>query len=205
LTEFGRKQAEQAAAALSNLPIHAIYCSPLQRARQTAEAVAEVQDVSPQVLENLQEIQVPSLHNLTQTEVDSYFVAAARRPLQDHWNGFPNGEPFRDFHARVTSAVDSTLAVHGIRSLISEEFVVWTAPARGHTLRIAIVAHGGTNAVILTHLLGLPPVPWEWIRFETPLAAVTTVALRGISVDSYAWSLQRFGWRNEPDALDTPR
>lgn len=200
LTEFGRRQAERAAAGLSKLSIHSLYCSPLQRARETAEAVAKVQDLTPQVLENLQEIQTPTLLRLTQSEVDSYFAAAARRPLQDHWSGFPEGEPFKDFHARVTSAVDSALAAHGIRSRVSEEFVVWSAPSRGQTLRIAIVAHGGTNAVILTHLLGLPPVPWEWLRFETPLAAITTVALRGISVDSYAWSLQRFGWREEESA-----
>jgi hypothetical protein len=40
-------------------------------------------------------------------------------------------------------------------------------------------------------------VPWEWLRFETALAAVSIVALRGISDDSYIWSLQRFGWRED--------
>jgi len=62
-------------------------------------------------------------------------------------------------------------------------------------LRIGVVAHGGTNSVILTHLLGIPPVPWEWIRFETPLAAYSVVALRAINDQGYIWSLQQFGRR----------
>jgi hypothetical protein len=51
--------------------------------------------------------------------------------------------------------------------------------------------------VILAHLLGIAPVPWEWFRFETPLAAVSNIALRAISGEGYVWSLQRFGWRAE--------
>ena len=36
-----------------------------------------------------------------------------------------------------------------------------------------IVAHGGTNAVILGHLLGLDPTPWEWERFISHHASFT--------------------------------
>jgi broad specificity phosphatase PhoE len=64
-------------------------------------------------------------------------------------------------------------------------------------LRIALVGHGGTNSVILSHLLGVAPVPWEWLRFETALAAISTVALRPVSDEAYVWSLQRFGWRED--------
>lgn len=31
---------------------------------------------------------------------------------------------------------------------------------------IAIVAHGGTNAVAITHLLDIPCVPWEWSQID---------------------------------------
>ena len=40
LTELGRKQAEDAAAALADEPITSIYSSPLKRARDTAEPIA---------------------------------------------------------------------------------------------------------------------------------------------------------------------
>ena len=94
---------------------------------------------------------------------------------------------------RVTSAAESIFAHSGVHSHVSEAFTVWNAPARGHALRVAPVGHGGTNAVILAHLLGVAPVPWEWLRFETVLAAVSIVALRPVSDDAYVWSLQRFG------------
>jgi len=196
LTPLGRAQAARSATALE-APIHSIYCSPLSRARETADEVSAVHQLAPQVKDGLEEIQSPPLRSLTQTEVDSYFTAAARRPLQDWWNGFPGGEPFKDFHSRVTGAIESVLALHGIRPRASGEFTVWSSPARGQALRIVVVGHGGANAVMLTHLLGLPPVPWEWLRFETPLAALTTVSLRGIGDERYLWSLQRFGWRAE--------
>jgi broad specificity phosphatase PhoE len=95
----------------------------------------------------------------------------------------------------VTAALELVLAHYSVRRQPSDEFTVWTAPARAHTLRVGIVAHGGTNAVILAHLLGVAPVPWEWFRFETPLAAITNIALRSVSDHGYVWSLQRFGWR----------
>ena len=197
LTELGHKQAKRAAAYLKGRSLHALYCSPLRRARETAQPIAANHQLEPQVVDNLEEIRVPALQNLSQSEVDSYFAAAARRKLQERWDGFPGGEAFRDFHARVTAAIESLLAHYGVHSGVSEEFTVWNAPARGKPLRIAVVGHGGTNAVILAHLLGLPPVPWEWLRFETALAAVSVLVLRGISDDSHIWSLQRFGWRED--------
>lgn len=197
LTLFGQDQAERLSSYLKLRPVAALYCSPLVRAQETAGAIATEQELRVQTVDGLEEIRVPLLESVSQSEVDAYFAAAMRRPLTDHWEGFPGGEPFREFHTRVTAAVESVLAHYGVHPTATGEFTVWNAPARAHTLRIGIVAHGGTNAVILAHLLGVAPVPWEWCRFETPLAAVSNIALRGISDEGYIWSLQRFGWRAE--------
>jgi 2,3-bisphosphoglycerate-dependent phosphoglycerate mutase len=195
LTEFGRKQAALVADHLRQRPLGALYCSPLVRSRETAAAVGAVQELTPEIVDDFEEIRVPVLQYASQSEVDAYFAAATRRPLEDHWDGFPGGESFREFHRRVTSGIESVLAHYGVHPSATGDFTVWSAPARGHTLRIGVVGHGGTNAVILAHLLGIAPVPWEWCRFETPLAAVSNVALRGVSDKGYVWSLQRFGWR----------
>lgn len=197
LTELGRLQVARTAAHLERLHIDAMYCSPLQRALETAKIVSGAQKLTPVVVNDLEEIGVPALRNLSQTDVDSYFAAAARRSLQERWTGFPSGESFRDFHKRVSSAIESILGQYNVHSRLSEEFTVWSAPTRGQALRIALIAHGGTNAVVLTHLLGIPPVPWEWLRFETALAAVSIVGLRAISDNGYVWSLQSFGWRED--------
>jgi len=195
LTALGRRQAAALADHLRQLPLAALYCSPLERARETAAAIAAPQDLTATVVPDLAEIGVPLLTNASQTEVDAYFLAAAKRPFHDHWEGFPGGEPFRAFHRRVTRALGEVFAHYGVQAQVIDGFPAWAAPARAQTLRIGIVAHGGTNGVILTHLLGIPPVPWEWIRFETPLAAYSVVVLRAINDQGYIWSLQQFGRR----------
>jgi broad specificity phosphatase PhoE len=195
LTAQGREQAAAAAESLRRMPLAAVYCSPLERARETAAMVAAPQQLTPTVTQDLEEIGVPMLRNASQTDVDAYFLAAAKRPFRDHWEGFPGGEPFRAFHARVSRAIGEILAHYGVHSEVIDGFTAWSAPVRGHMLRIGVVAHGGTNSVILTHLLGIPPVPWEWIRFETPLAAYSVIALRAINDQGYIWSLQQFGHR----------
>ena len=195
LTPLGHRQAADVAEHLRQRPLAAIYSSPLARAHETAAAIAASQQLTVTVVHDLSEIDVPVLHNASQTEVDAYFVAAARRPFRDHWEGFPGGEPFRAFHQRVTAAVADVLAHYGVHSQEVDGFPAWSAPPRAQTLRIGIVAHGGTNGVILTHLLGIAPVPWEWVRFETPLAAYSVIALRAINEQGYIWSLQQFGRR----------
>jgi probable phosphoglycerate mutase len=196
LTALGRRQAADLAADLRRTPLAALYCSPLERARETAAAIATTQQLTVNTVQDLSEIGVPLLLGVSQIEVDAYFLAAAKRPFRDHWEGFPGGEPFQEFHARATHAIGEILAHYGVHAEIIDGFPAWSAPARAQTLRIGLVAHGGTNSVILTHLLGIPPVPWEWIRFETPLAARSVVALRAISDQGYIWSLQEFGRRH---------
>lgn len=197
LTALGRKQAAALAEHMRSRPLAALYCSPLERARETAAAVAAVQNLEPQVVGELAEIGVPLLTNASQSDVDSYFATAARRPFREHWEGFPGGEPFREFHTRVVRGLTGVLEHYGVRPAVIDGFAAWSAPERAQTLRLGIVAHGGTNSVVLTHLLGIDPVPWEWIRFETPLAAYSVTGLRAINEQGYIWSLQQFARRVE--------
>ena len=53
--------------------------------------------------------------------------------------------------------------------------------------------------VVPTHLLDIRPVPWEWLRFETELAAFSVLRARAIGPDGFTWSLQNF---NEVDQLE---
>ena len=58
--------------------------------------------------------------------------------------------------------------------------------------RIVVVAHGGTNAVSLGYLLGIEPVPWEWERFVSFHASISTIAPIEISTGTRSASF-RFG------------
>jgi probable phosphoglycerate mutase len=195
LTPFGRAQAEAVAEVLAGRGIDALYASPLARAQQTAEPIAKLAGISPVTLDDLAEIQVP-LAGMSQTDVDAYFRRASQRPLREHWDGWPGGESFRDFHHRVNRAMAEVLARHGVEPLREDGLTVWRLPPQRH--RIAIVAHGGTNAVALTHLLDVTEVPWEWSRFEMELAAYSVAQSRAVGVSGFVWSLRAF---NQVDHL----
>jgi probable phosphoglycerate mutase len=195
LTPLGRAQAKATAERLAGDGIEAIYVSPYRRSRETAAALAEITGITPVTIDGLAEVGV-AVDGLTQEEVDRYFVEGSRRPLDEHWEGWPGAETFHDFHRRVTEAVTDALGRHGCRPVRQSEFTLWQLPEQKP--RIALVAHGGTNAVALAHLLDIRPVPWEWLRFESELAAFSVVQARAVGPDGFTWSLQNF---NEIDQL----
>ena len=53
------------------------------------------------------------------------------------------------------------------------------------------MAHAGTDAVCLGHLLGIDPVPWEWERFVSFHASVSVVRPMPIA-EAHSFSLFRF-------------
>ena len=61
-----------------------------------------------------------------------------------------------------------------------------TEPGR----RILLVAHAGTNTVVICHLLGLVPVPWEWDRFILGHASITRVEAMA-AAEGYAFGLAK--------------
>jgi broad specificity phosphatase PhoE len=195
LTARGRAQAEAAARALAEERIDAIYVSPLRRAQETASPLVAATGLPATTVGALAEIGIDA-PGATQSEVDAFFLQAMRRPLHEHWEGWPRGESFRDFHARVSSGLADILARHGVRATKQGDFTVWSQPPRRQA--IVIVAHGGTNAVLLAHLLDLAPVPWEWMRFESELAAYSVLKARPLGLEGSVWSLVNF---NEVDPL----
>lgn len=190
LTPFGVEQAAAAAEALQAYAPTALYVSPYRRAQETALPLARKTNLSPVTRDDLAEVGIV-VEGRTQEEVDRYFVEGSRRPLPEHWEGLPGAETFTAFHERVTRALRELLAEHGIRPRRAHDFTLWDSPEPPPT--IAIVAHGGTNAVLLTELLDVRPVPWEWVRFESPLAAYSVLQARPLGEHGRVWSLQNFG------------
>ena len=68
---------------------------------------------------------------------------------------------------------------------------------------VMIVAHGGTNAVAIGFLLGIAPVPWEWERFLSFHASMSTLLPFEIS-GANSFCLFKFSDVSHlPDALQT--
>ena len=93
----------------------------------------------------------------------------------------------RDFVARIRLGAQLFLAERGIEPA-REDLPVWTL--REPERRILFVAHAGTNTIVICHLLGLVPVPWEWDRFILGHASVTRVEAMPTG-EGYAFGLSR--------------
>lgn len=188
LTELGQRQAHHLANVLERLEIDHLLVSPLRRAEQTAAPLVERTGIKPVVLEWLAEITAPRFEGTPVEQVERVFSESKGRPIAEQWEGIPGGESFTDFHKRVTTGLEQLLATHGATPSGADEGL-WHLDQGGE--RIVIVAHAGTNSVALGHLLGISPVPWEWERFVSYHASVTTIEPLPMS-GAQAFSLHRF-------------
>ena len=173
LTERGHDQATRVAHALRDERFDEIHVSPLRRARQTAApllATLGVPDPDDLVSPWLEEIRDPRWHGTPAELSREAYRTQAARPPDEQWEGLPGGEPVRDFVTRVRSGATAFFAERGVTP-VAGDLPVWTItePRR----KILLVAHAGTNSVIVNFLLGLPSVPWEWERFIIHHASVS--------------------------------
>lgn len=179
LTELGARQARLVAARLgAEGPWDELLVSPTTRTRMTAAPIAEAIGLEPTIVDDLEELKTPGLADTPEHEVEALFAQLDARHPDDWWEGFPDGETFREFHLRVTGCVSDILRGRSFAPR-HEPHVYDVAQDPG---RIVVVGHAGTNAVAIGHLLGLDPVPWEWERFVSPHASVSllrTVELAG--------------------------
>ena len=138
LSALGERQCQAQASRLARVPLEAVFCSDLRRARHSAEIIAVPHGLTPKVVPALREMAMGRWDGLTATEI------RAREPEAfADWRArigefpFPEGESVPDLLARVGPAFDAIVAAH----------------AGG---AIAIVAHGGPNRALLCRALGLP-------------------------------------------------
>ena len=200
LTALGRAQAERAAEQLARERFDALYVSPLRRARETATPIAERLGLEARPASWARELGLPPMAGLATAEVRRFFEEARARDLEKWWEGPPGGESFRHFHERVSSGVEALLVgEHRMQLHEDSGHRIWRLPEAER--RILLVAHEGTNALVISHLLGVNPVPWEWVRFSSTWAGISR--LRTVRVASGAvWVLARFNEVGHLDGLE---
>ncbi len=111
LSEEGRRQAKDVAQRLADAPITAIYASPIERTRQTAEAIAEPHGLEVTTLVGVLEADYgewsgAKLAELAQTDV---WKTVQRTPSRAR---FPGGESIAAMQARTVAALDEVVAEH---------------------------------------------------------------------------------------------
>jgi alpha-ribazole phosphatase/probable phosphoglycerate mutase len=138
LTKTGRKQARQVGKQIKDIPLDAVYSSPLKRAYETAEIVTGYQQ---KVIRDKRLIEV----DFGQWEGKSkkQFIPE-NRSLWDNWMRAPlnnraggTGETGQQIIARVDAYFDDTFKEH----------------TNGTVL---VVGHNGINRLYLAHKLGMP-------------------------------------------------
>lgn len=175
LTDRGHRQARLAAEALRDEQFDEVWVSPLVRAQQTAQPYLEMlgSRSGPSVTQDwLEEIRNPIWHGTPREKAEEAYREEKARPAEARWSGLVDGEPVRDFVARINSGAGYFLEERGVTRQ-DHSLPLWHigSPDR----RILLVAHAGTNSVLICHLLGVDPTPWEWDRFVIGHASISRV------------------------------
>lgn len=136
LSAEGRAQAEAVARCLADLPVAAVYTSPLQRCRETARVVAAPHGLKPVQYRSLIEVDYGSwsgrtLASLRRTKAWKHLLVAPSRVV------FPGGERLGDVRGRAVAACEEIAAAHG-------------------TGTVVLVSHGDVIRSVLAHYLGMP-------------------------------------------------
>ena len=138
LNDTGRRQAQQVALALADEPFDAVYASDLDRARDTARALARHAGTELRLDSGLRERSFGVFEGLTYAEIEQRLPDAARRWRQrDAGFGPDGGETLRAFYERAVGSVAALAAHH-----------------RGQ--HIAVVTHGGVLDALYRAAVRLP-------------------------------------------------
>jgi len=138
LDETGLAQAEATARRVSDdWNLVAVYSSPLQRAVQTAQAIARRQGLDVQSMEGFIDINFGQLKGLTLDETKQQWPDIAGSWLEaPHSVTFPRGENLQIVRKRCMAAVRQIIERHPDQT-------------------VAVVAHNVVNRVLLCAMLGL--------------------------------------------------
>jgi probable phosphoglycerate mutase len=137
LTSQGRQAVAQTAERLAGAQIDAIYCSPLKRCRDTANAIAATTHTPMSVLDDFNDLDYGAWQWKTHEEAraeDAELYARWRSAPQEV--RFPGGESLSQLSERALRTIKILKARHAGRTVVT-------------------VAHDSVNRVILLDALGL--------------------------------------------------
>ena len=170
LTELGHRQAGGLATKLATEQLDELLVSPLLRARQTAAPVLEALGRTEDIEMWLEEIRDPKWHGTPAERAAEAYRELRDRAPADRWRGLTGGEDIREFVDRIRLGAEKFLQERGVQRL-DLELPVWRIADPGR--RIGLIAHAGTNTIVICHLLGLEPTPWEWDRMVLRHASIS--------------------------------
>ncbi|MFN8382653.1 MAG: histidine phosphatase family protein [Anaerolineales bacterium] len=149
LNERGQKQAQALGEALKNVPIKAIYSSPLERAIETATPIATAR--------NLQIGQEPDIMDadIGKWQGKSWKVLSLTKAWKVVQNApsrfrFPDGESFPEMQTRIANVLERIIKKHNKPQDI-----------------VAVVFHADPIKLAVSHLLGMPLDNFQRLSCDT--------------------------------------
>jgi len=137
LSDEGRRQAGTLGERLAELPLDAIYASPMKRTRETARLVAGPRKLEPIIDADLREIDHGRWEGLTRKEVEAKFGEEYGNWEQDPFTFAPEGgESGLSVMARALPVLRSIVVRHPDQS-------------------VAVISHKATIRLLLSSLLGI--------------------------------------------------
>ena len=130
LNEEGRSQAQALGERLAGSQLDAVYSSPLERALETAQAVATPHGLEVQIREGIGEVQYGEWNGRSLREL---VKKPLWRSVQVYPSGtrFPSGETIGEMQARVVKTLDEIRSAHpkGIVAAVAHADVIKAATA----------------------------------------------------------------------------
>lgn len=160
LNEKGHKQAQALAGKLAGSPIKAVYSSPLERAVETAQPIAQALELSviqrPGLLEvDFGDWQDQTLKSLRRLKLWKSVIFSPSRTT------FPKGESFYKAQYRIVQEISQMLAEHDEKD--------W----------VVCVSHGDMIKLAVAYFIGLPLDMFQ--RFHIAPASITALSLNEMS------------------------
>ncbi len=164
LNERGQKQAEALAEALKDVPLKAIYSSPLERAMETSKPIAKEHKLKiiqrPDLMDtDIGKWQGKSWRLLSLTKVWRIVQHAPSRFR------FPDGESFPEMQIRIANVLEKIVKEHSRPKDI-----------------IAVVFHADPIKLAVSHFLGLPLDHFQRLSCDTGSLTVLHVSDSGANL-----------------------
>jgi len=119
LDETGLKQAELAGQYFKGMEIHAIYSSPLSRAWQTAQKIAQIQNLKVDPLEGILDMSFGDWEGHAHQEIRKMDNETYRQWVESpHLVKLPGGESLDDVRGRAMAALEKVLRKHSEKTIV---------------------------------------------------------------------------------------
>ncbi|MDO5417471.1 MAG: histidine phosphatase family protein [Lachnospiraceae bacterium] len=158
LNETGKRQAALLAEGMRTRPVARFFSSPMKRARETARAVADSQNVPLYLVDGLEEIHYGEWEGMTMEEIRTRFPEEYTAWWKDPVNGAPPGG-----ESQMEVLLRSARAMEAIKA----------DAAKDRAGAVAVVSHGAAICCILPWLLKEQALKED--GYSIINAAVTTI------------------------------